>query len=47
MPLQNFRQNTHPIGVTGNAAFFVDNRLKSYNHYPVTVPPIHKKTRKK
>lgn len=22
---------------------FVDNRLKSYNHSPETVPPIHKK----
>jgi hypothetical protein len=22
---------------------FVDNRLKSYNHSPESVPPIHKK----
>ena len=31
----------------GKLAFVVDNHLKSYNHYPVTVPPIHKKTKQK
>ena len=31
----------------GKLDFVVDNHLKSYNHYPATVPPIHKKTKQK
>ena len=35
------------FGQRTSRVFVVDNHLKSYNHYPATVPPIHKKISKK
>jgi chromosomal replication initiator protein len=45
MPLQNFRQNTSPIGRGSGGPFIVDN-FEKLQYHPATVPPIHKKTSK-